>query len=220
MHLHRIPGDVRIEQSQSRGIARLFMPLVLNFSSETAQTLHRQQRNLQMRNFGRIVAILGLIGIGYVLGSVHGLADRFLLAQDKGTLVSAETTEKIKVARDAADASMTALIKENAYVPAIEGLNAFAATTAGTGGINAIEDLKSGRGVDPETFAGLYAGLAVNDVASKLTRDTEGRLLYEDKLVRMYPISRMKQLFQGRASAPETKDGKAAPKADGEEKKK
>jgi hypothetical protein len=107
---------------------------------------------------------------------------------------------------------MEALRKENAYVPAIEGLNSFAATT---GPINAIDDLKSGRGVDPETFAGLYAGFAVSEVASKLTRDSEGRLLYEDKLVRMYPISRIKQLFKARAAAPEEK---GTPKAPGKEK--
>lgn len=169
-----------------------------------------------MRTLGRVVVVTGLVGFGYVLGALHGLPDRMLLAQNKGTEITAETTEKLKAARDAAQTSMEALQKDNAYVPAIEGLNSFAATT---GGINAIEDLKSGRGVDPETFAGLYAGLAVNEVASKITRDTEGRLLYEDKLIRMYPISRMRLLFQSRANAPESNDGdKAAPKTGDEAK--
>jgi hypothetical protein len=165
-----------------------------------------------MRILGRYVLPVGLMAFGYILGVMHGPAAHDLFAQNEPTDEQKELGEKVKAARDAANASMLALQKSNAYVPAIEGLNSFAATT---GGIDAIQDLKSGRGVDPETFAGLYAGLAVSDVASKLTRDSEGRLLYEEKLVRMYPISRIKQLFQARVAAPETND---APKAPGKEK--
>ena len=118
-----------------------------------------------MRRFTTFSAAFGLVGIGYVLGSV-GLPASLLLAQaNKGVQAaeeeagdksgpSPETAAKIKAADDALKAAMEALQNENAsfYVPATKGLNALAITS---GGVNAVEDLESGRGVDPETFAAL-----------------------------------------------------------------
>jgi hypothetical protein len=120
-----------------------------------------------------------------------------LLAQADATGPTQETSDKVKAARDAADSAMLALQQEKFYVPAIVGLNSFAATT---GGIDAIADLQSGRGVDPETFAGLYAGLAVDQIAPDISKDDKGRLTYKDKVIRMYPVSRIKQLFQSRVA--------------------
>ena len=79
--------------------------------------------------------------------------------------------------------------------PATKGLNAFAVSC---GGVNALDDLEAGNGVDPETFAGLYAGLAKPDVAAQLGRDDQGRITYKNKIVRMYPVSRLKKLFATR----------------------
>ena len=50
-------------------------------------------------------------------------------------------------------------------------------------------------GVDPETFAALYAGLASPEVRQSLARDAQGRLTYKNKVIRMYPIARLKQAF-------------------------
>jgi hypothetical protein len=118
-----------------------------------------------MRACGRSLTVLGLVALGYVLGSTLGFAPNHLKAQNDASILTEETTEKLNASRDAAEAAM------------------------------------AGRGVDPETFAGLYAGLAVDEVASELAHDDEGRLTYKGKLVRMYPISRLKRLFAQRSAA-------------------
>jgi hypothetical protein len=110
------------------------------------------------------------------------------------------------------------LQEEKRYVPAIQGLNAFATTV---GGVDAIADLESGQGVDPETFAGLYAGQALAEVAESLARDAEGHLTYKNKIVRVYSSTRMRQLFAMRAEfappgAPSSKRPAAAPKKETE----
>ena len=72
-----------------------------------------------------------------------------------------------------------------------------------TGGGDAVADLESGRGVDPETFAALYADLATDEIAQHLAKDGEGRLTYKGKLVRIYPIARLKELFTKRSGEPD-----------------
>ncbi|MEO1982765.1 MAG: hypothetical protein ABGZ24_19825, partial [Fuerstiella sp.] len=61
---------------------------------------------------------------------------------------------------------------------AMIGTNYFAVSV---GGIDAIRDLEEGRGVDPETYAALYAGYARPEVAKHLnlrkTESTTGALL-------------------------------------------
>ncbi|MCH7688590.1 MAG: hypothetical protein IH899_18235 [Planctomycetes bacterium] len=91
---------------------------------------------------------------------------------------------------------MIALQQENVYNSATKGLNSFLVST---GGGDAVADLESGRGVDPETFAALYADLATDEVAQHLAKDEEGRLTYKGKLVRIYPIARLKELFTKRS---------------------
>ena len=61
------------------------------------------------------------------------------------------------------------------------------------------DDRVDGRGVDPETFAGLYAGQAIAKFGKDLKTDERGRLTYKDKVVRMYSISRIKKLYSSRA---------------------
>lgn len=80
------------------------------------------------------------------------------------------------------------------------------------GGINAVDDLESGRGVDPETFAALYADEATEDVKLHLGKDEDGRLTYKNKVVRIYPISRLKKMQAQRLII--TGEAKAAPKAE------
>ena len=50
-----------------------------------------------------------------------------------------------------------------------------------SGGGNALDDLESGHGVDPETFAALYAGLAIPEIGDHLAKDDQSRLTYKGK---------------------------------------
>lgn len=97
-------------------------------------------------------------------------------------------------------------------VPAFSGVNFFGVSV---GGIDAIRDLEESRGVDPETFAALYAGFALPKVARHLNLKKEivfggrvrlridaadGRLRYKDSAVRMYSPDRIADLFDQRSS--------------------
>lgn len=139
----------------------------------------------------------GLVAVGYVLGASGLFAPVPLAAQPKPAVegISEESASKIKAANEAMQAAVVALQADQKYVPATTGFNSFAILS---GGVNAVEDLENNRGVDPETFAGLYAGLADDTIKSKLNTDAEGRITYDGKVVRLYPISRLKKLYADR----------------------
>ncbi len=153
-----------------------------------------------MRILSRSFVVLCLIAVGYVLGASGAFAPSSSLAEEKQAGPSKEALESIKGATTALNATMALLQQEGAYVPAIVGINSFATTV---GGVNAIEDLETGRGVDPETFAGLYANQAVAEVAAHLGKDEEGRVTYKNKVVRMYSVARLKDLFARRTGKAE-----------------
>jgi hypothetical protein len=73
------------------------------------------------------------------------------------------------------------------------------------GGGDARADLESGIGVDPETFAALYAGQAIPDIADLLDRDEENRLTYNGQVVRMYSKARLQRLYAERTKIAESK---------------
>jgi hypothetical protein len=157
-----------------------------------------------MRTGVTFAAALSLVIFGYVLGASQALAPAAVLAQADAKKAaepaggpSQETQDKLKSAANALKTAMDALQGEGLLNPATQGTNSFAVFS---GGLNVKEDLERGRGVDPETFAALYAGLATDDVASEIGRDTEGRVTYKGKVVRMYPVSRIKALYAARAS--------------------
>lgn len=146
-----------------------------------------------MQTFLRVFLGLGLVSVGYLLGSTGILAPAVVQAQvAQAAPMTKEVQDSVKNATFAVESALQALVSENFYTPAITGVNAFAVTS---GGANALKDLEEGRGVDPETFAGLYAGLAVDEIAEHLDKDEEGRLTYKNNVIRMYPISRLKQMF-------------------------
>jgi hypothetical protein len=108
-----------------------------------------------------------------------------------------ETKAKIKAAADALKVAMDALEAEGKYKDsAVKGMNTF---TVLTGGGDSFADLKSAGGVDPETFAALYAGLAADKVAVDLSKDVEGKLTYKGRVIRMYPISAIRAAYSRRA---------------------
>jgi hypothetical protein len=159
-----------------------------------------------MRKSVSFVGGFCLLAVGYVLGASQILSPVALFAQadrpenaagapDQPN-ISEETRAKIKTAADALKAAMDALTEEQQYSSATQGMNAFAILS---GGNNSLKDLKAGAVVDPETFAALYSGLAVDSVAADLGRDPDGRLTYKGTLIRMYPLVQLKSVYARRA---------------------
>ena len=149
-----------------------------------------------MRTLVRSLLGLGLVTIGYVLGTSGILTPANLRAQEAQNAPREETAGKIKVAAEALMIAMQALQEDQRYTPAVSGINSFAVTA---GGVDAVKDLETGRGVDPETFAALYADMATDEVAQHLGLDDERRLTYKNKVIRMYSIKRLKEMFADRA---------------------
>jgi NAD(P)-dependent dehydrogenase (short-subunit alcohol dehydrogenase family) len=141
------------------------------------------------------MTVLCLIAVGYVLGSNNALAPDPVAAQDAAEGPSEDAIEKISLAYTALRGAVELLTQEDRYKLATKGINTFAITS---GGVNAVRDLESGRGVDPETFAALYAGQATDVIAEFLDRDEQGRLRYKNKVIRMYPIAKLKALYKER----------------------
>lgn len=159
-----------------------------------------------MTNSLRITGALSLVALGFVLGRADLSSWNRVHAQDEQTGPSEETTKKIQLANDALKAATESLKNESLYNAATKSINVFGVLT---GGLNAVDDLESGRGVDPETFAALYADDATEDVKQHLGKDEDGRLTYKNKVVRIYPISRLKKAYAQRMVV--TGEVKAAP---------
>lgn len=136
---------------------------------------------------------VGLMALAFAAGTQFSGIMTASFAQDDAGVdkPSAETTKKIVAANDAIRAAMEGLKQEQRYNPITKTVNPYAVLV---GGLDSMADLESGRGVDPYTFAALYAGDAIETVAAQLTKDAEGRVLYKNRLVRMYPVSRFKKL--------------------------
>jgi hypothetical protein len=148
-----------------------------------------------MRWIPRTVFCICLLVTGYLLGSLQVGGPSPLRADPSVEAMQPPVRDKLRSTEQAVAEAMKMLQDEKRYVPAILGLNAFATTV---GGVDAIADLESGQGVDPETFAGLYAGQAVPEVAEHLAHDSQGRITYKSRVVRLYNPSRLKQLFATR----------------------
>jgi hypothetical protein len=148
-----------------------------------------------MRRFRNLLGMLTLVGLGYVLGSAPATRFPLVFGQEGSGTLSDETTKKIEEANDRLKSAMDSLRQEGLYKPVINGLNSYAVLA---GGLDSRRDLEEGKGVDPETFAALYAGDAIDEIAVDISRDEEGRLTYKNKVVRIYPISRLKRIHQQR----------------------
>lgn len=110
--------------------------------------------------------------------------------------VSKDTLSSYKRARVVMNNLADMLTSENRrYQSATEGVNYFALSV---GGVDAIRDLEEGRGVDPETFAGLYADRAIPEIAEHLTTDDNGRIRYKGNIVRLYSRERLQHTFRQR----------------------
>src|ERR1700722_20828277 len=143
-----------------------------------------------MRGFGRSLFCFGLFLFGYVLGSSQFCPPATLSAQSEA--LPNAIRDRLRETDRVLSETMQVLTDEKRYVPAIQGLNAFATSV---GGVDAVADLESGQGVDPETFAGLYAGQAVPEVAEHLAHDAQGRATYKRRVIRAYHHTRLNELF-------------------------
>ena len=151
-----------------------------------------------MKNSLKAIVIGTIFTLGYFAGSVHFLQPSSTQAEgeydskksnkkkrrvaDLG--LSKETLQKVRAAHDALATAMEALKLDDKYTSASSELNALLILS---GGGDTLADLESGRGVDPETFAALHVGDAVEEVKEHLGRDAKGRLTYKNKIVRLIP---------------------------------
>jgi len=162
-----------------------------------------------MRTSLKVTCGVGLLLLGYIAGSSQLLSPAALLAQaskakarpgadaQAAPPLSDEAKAKIKAAADALKAAQEALEAENRITAsATKGINSF---TILTGGGGSLEDLKSAGGVDPETFGALYAGLATDAIVVDLGRDSENRLTYKGRVVRMLPVSAIRGAYARRS---------------------
>lgn len=156
-----------------------------------------------MRAVYKTGAVVGLVAVGYCLGSLRMFQPADARAQG-AAVAELNTNDKVKAAQTAIEVAQQALVSEGKYQPVVVGFNAFAVTA---GGVDALKDLEEGRGVDPETFAGLYAGQAIGKYGNDLKTDDRGRLTYKDKVVRMYSVDRIKKLYARRAEFAGRKSG-------------
>lgn len=193
-----------------------------------------------MRRFSVILSGSGLLLIGYLLGSTGLMAPQSLRAEaeqkkeaeqkdsdlttppqktdaDKPAEAPAQvqpqgpsklTLEKIQAAYDALADAADALEKEGYYRAATKEVNVFAVLS---GGVDAVNDLQSGNGVDPETFAAIYAGTIKPEVQELLQRDSSNHYTYDGKLVQMYPVSELRRRFIIRAQLTGQVQQQAAP---------
>ncbi len=150
-----------------------------------------------MKSAFKILCLCGIISASYLAGNNHLLDSSVLNAQEKTDKLSKEEKERVNALSQSFFASYESLIETQKYRPAIQGINTFAVSV---GGLDAIADLESGQGVDPETFAGLYADLAIPEISEDLGRDDNGRITYKNKVVQLYSISKLKALFAKRSA--------------------
>ena len=150
-----------------------------------------------MQRFRHSLLLLPLLALGYVAGQSGLLAPRGLSAQNAAAPQgpSEDSVGKITSGFDAIKTAAASLKREGRYTQATSGMNMFAVSV---GGLDVKGDLEKGRGVDPETFAALYAGLATVEIQEHIAKDSQGRVTYKGKVVQMYPIRRLTQLFKER----------------------
>jgi hypothetical protein len=172
-----------------------------------------------MRNSMRVFSAGCLVALGYFCGSSQSI--QLVQAQPAVASPSDDAIKKIIDAHDALKKAVDQLKLESRYESVTKGVNPYSVLV---GGINAKEDLENGRGVDPETFATLNVAmyeLKKNNVKDDLLADwvdtnlfgydADGHLTYKNKVVRIYPISRLRKLNAQRLVVlGETKDLKPA----------
>ena len=149
-----------------------------------------------MQKLSFFVCVSSVFATGYFFGTAEVLKPHEVnAAQQLSKPLSSEILLTYKQSQVVLDSLSDMLSAERRHRAATEGENYFAVTM---GGIDSIKDLEEGRGVDPETFAALYADRALPDVAQHLETDDNGRIRYKGNIVRLYSRERLKELFRRR----------------------
>jgi len=145
-----------------------------------------------MRRVRSVASAALMIGFGYLCG-LGQVSQSVVTAQDdnKPDAAALKINAAYKSLVDAKDALEVA----GRYQSITDGLNVFLIMS---GGGNAREDLESGRGVDPETFAALYAGKAIPELQPLLGLNEHGQITYNNEVVRLYSKSRLQRAFAER----------------------
>lgn len=155
-----------------------------------------------MKSSMRLMFACGLLAVGYFLGSSHVF--QMAWGQSEESLPSDDAIKKVRDAYSAMKNAREQLKSESRYESVTKDLNPYAVLV---GGLNVKEDLESGHGIDPESFAAL--NVAMFDIkknnakdetladwvdAKLFSYDSNGRLMYRNKVVRVYSISRLRRL--------------------------
>lgn len=155
-----------------------------------------------MKSSMRIFLACSLVTSGYFLGNLQIF--RAAQAQTEEAIPSDEAIRKIRDAHVAMKAAIQQLKVESKYESVTKGVNPFAILV---GGINVKDDLESGHGIDPESYAAL--SVAIYDIKKNHLKDesladwvdpnlfnydANGRLTYRDKVLRIYSISKLRRL--------------------------
>lgn len=141
-----------------------------------------------------------LLTVGYCCGLAQ-LDVPSLTAQEDRVGIPDDAAAKIRDANRTLMEAMEFLRSNGLYESITDGPNAYLILS---GGGNAREDLESGMGVDPETFAGLYSGQALPEIQALLGVDDQGRITYNNEVVRMYSKSRLQRVRANRIKLTET----------------
>jgi hypothetical protein len=148
-----------------------------------------------MRRYQTLLFGAAMLLLGYLIGAGGMLRSPTAEAQDDDSKAAAESENKIRDVQNALQVAMEELRQVGKYNAITDGINSFLVLS---GGGDAMADLDSGNGVDPETFAAIYAGKAIPEVADKLGTDDEGRVTYNDKPITIYSRSRLQRMFAER----------------------
>lgn len=145
---------------------------------------------------GKLIGAALLLATGYLAGAVSQPAMLSAVSQEGAENEVGQDVLKAYHSVSKSVKELNSLLSAGGQSTTVtSGVNFFANSV---GGVNAEQDLEEGRGVDPETFAALYADLATPRIAEHLDFDELGRLRYKKNVVRIYSRERLKTLFSKR----------------------
>ena len=148
----------------------------------------------QSQQIAPAAALFLVFAFGLAVGRFSGPAVAQAQEAD-GPVLSENSANEINAAGRALSVAREQLTADGLYNAAATPVNPFLILS---GGGDAVADLEAGQGVDPETFAALYAGRATDEVKAKLTRSDDGHLLYDGVMIRMYPIEKLENMYAQR----------------------
>jgi hypothetical protein len=157
-------------------------------------------RGEQAMQAGKMILFgAAMLALGYLAGAAGLFDSRTAFAQPDDAAAAAgpgkDAENKIRNVQNALQEAMEQLRQDSRYNTITDGVNSFLILC---GGGDALQDLESGNGVDPETFAALYAGKATPEIKEQLGTDDEGRLTFHDKPITIYSRKRLERLYAER----------------------